>query len=166
VVFDRAAKKFAGFTAEELQFLISADLQTLLPELVYVTQVIHDQKILTAAQGQLRKRLRQANDLTFMDYNEKIAVPIWRLQTGELEADVESFMKRGSLAPILDRLRGNSKVQIMHNADDILTDRKSIAELKEALGDQVTLYPYGGHLGNLWYPVNKESMLRLLRTVP
>jgi hypothetical protein len=165
-VFDRLAKRFASFRTEELQFLIAEDLQTVLPELVYVTQVIHDQKILTAARDQLRKRLRQANDLTFMDYNEKIAVPLWRLQAAEPQADVESFMKQGSLAPILDRLRANSKVHIMHNADDCLADRKSIEELKEALGDQVTLYPYGGHLGNLWYPENKEYALRLFRTVP
>jgi hypothetical protein len=165
-VFDRVAKEFASFTTEELQFLIAENLQTLLPELVYVTQVIHDQNVLAAARGQLRKRLREANDLTFMDYNEKIAVPLWRLQAAEPQADVESFMNRGSLMPILDRLRGNSKVHIMHNADDVLADRKSIEELKEALGDQVTLYPYGGHLGNLWYPENKEYALRLLRTVP
>ena len=69
------------------------------------------------------------------------------------------------MARILDRLRGNSKVHIMHNADDFLAERKSIEELKEALGDQMTLYPYGGHLGNLWFPENKEYVLRLFRTV-
>jgi predicted alpha/beta-fold hydrolase len=75
-------------------------------------------------------------------------------------------MRKGSLAPILDRLRGNSKVQIVHNADDPLTDKKSIEELKEALGDQVTVYPYGGHLGNIWYPQNREYALKLFKTAP
>jgi hypothetical protein len=28
------------------------------------------------------------------------------------------------------------------------------------LGDQVTLFPYGGHLGNIWYPENKKTVLR------
>jgi hypothetical protein len=49
-VFDRLAKKFAGFTTEELQFLIAENLQSQLHELVYVTQVIHDQNVLTSAQ--------------------------------------------------------------------------------------------------------------------
>jgi len=163
-VFDRLAKQFGGFTAEELQFLICVDLQMLLPELVYVTQLIHDQKILTSARNQLRKRLREANDLTFVDYNEKIAVPLWRLQTGQREADVETFMKQGSLSPILDRLRENKKVQIMHNADDPLVDKGSIEQLKEALGDQVVVYPHGGHLGNIWYPENREYTLRFFKT--
>jgi hypothetical protein len=47
-VIDKLAKAFAGFTTEELQFLIAEDLQALLPELVYVTQAIHDQNVLKA----------------------------------------------------------------------------------------------------------------------
>jgi hypothetical protein len=128
--------------------------------------VIRDQKVLRAPKDQIRKRLEEAKGLTFMDYNEKIGLPLWRLQTAEPQADLENFIKRGSLARILDRLRGNAKVRIMHNADDPLANRKSIEELKEALRDQVTLYPYGGHLGNLWFPENKEYVLRQFRTVP
>lgn len=165
-VMDRLVKQFGSFTTEELQFLIAESLQSQLSELVYVTQVIHDQKVLRAAKDEVRKRLQEAQGLTSMDYNEKIGLPLWRIQEGEPQADLESFIKRGSLAPILDRLRGNSKVHIMHNADDFLADKKSIEELKETLGDQVMLYPYGGHLGNLWFPENKEYVLRLFRTVP
>ena len=72
------------------------------------------------------------------------------------------FARRGSLATILDRLRGNSRVHIAHNADDPLTPRPSLLELQKALGNQVTVFPYGGHLGNLWYPDNKEFVLRIL----
>lgn len=165
-VFDRLAKAFARFQREEIQFLIAEDLQALLPELVYVTQAIHDLHVLSAPRDQVRKRLQEAAELTFMDYYEKIAVPMWRLQSAEPQADLGSFTKRGSLAAILDRVRGNSIVHIMHNADDFIADRKSIEELKEALGDHVTLYPYGGHLGNLWYPENKESVLRQFRATP
>jgi hypothetical protein len=61
---------------------------------------------------------------------------LWTQHPAEPPGDLESFAKRGSLAPILDRLRGNSSVHIVHNADDILVDRTSIEELKAALGDQ------------------------------
>ena len=165
-VMDRLVKQFASFTREELQFLIAEELQIQLPELIYVTQVIHDQNVLTSPKDQVRKRLQEARGFTLTDYNEKIALPLWRAQAGEPQDTLADFIKRASLAPILDRLRGNSKVHIMHNADDFLADRKSIEELKEALGDQMTLYPYGGHLGNLWYPENKKYVLRLFRPVP
>lgn len=165
-VFARLAKKFAGFTTEELQFLIAGNLQSQLPELIYVTQVMHDQKVLSALKHDKRKRLEEAKGFTFTDYNEKIAVPLWQKQAGNTDADLEKFIQGGSLARIVARLRGNPKVQIMHNADDFMAERESIEALKDALGDQVMLYPYGGHLGNLWYPENKEYALRYFRPRP
>lgn len=162
-IFDRLAKKFAGFTREELQFLVAVTLRSALPELIYVTQVIHDQNILTAAKDQFRKRLEEANGLTFVHYEEKIALPLWRLQAGEPRAELQSFIKRGSLASIFDRLRGNAKVHVMHNADDPLAEKKSVEELKQTLGDQMKLYPYGGHLGNLWFPENRGYLRRVFR---
>ena len=165
-VFDRLAKKFAGFTTEELQFLVAENLQIQLPELIYITQAMHDQNVLTAPKDDMRKRLQEAKGLTLTDYNEKIGLPLWRRQIAEPQADMESFIKRGSFGQILERLRSNPKVHIMHNADDFLANRKTIEALKAALGDQVMLYPYGGHVGNLWYPENKEYALRFFRTAP
>ena len=165
-VFDKLVRGFSRFTTEELQFLIAEYLQSVLAELVYVTQVVHDQNILAAAKEKVRRRLHEAKGFTFRDYSEKIGLPIWRLQAGEPRADLESFTKRGSLAPILDQLRGNRKVYILHNADDFLAERKSIEELKEAMGEQMTVYPYGGHLGNLWYSETKEYVLGLFGGAP
>ena len=134
-VFDRLAKKFASFTAEELQFLIGENLQSQLPELIYVTQGIHDQKVLAAPKDEMRKRLEEAKNFTFTDYDRKIGLPLWQKQIGDPQADLESFIQRGALARIVDRLRGNPKVHIMHNADDFMAERKSIEALKEALGE-------------------------------
>jgi hypothetical protein len=159
-VIARLAKKFASFTTEELRYLVAATLQSQLNELVYVTQAIHDQNLLPAPKDDMRKRLEEAKSFTLGDYHWKIAVPLWRKQLGNLRAEPESFLQRSSLVRIMDRLRGNPKVHILHNLDDILAERKNIEALKGALGDQVTLYPYGGHLGNLWYPENKKTVLR------
>ena len=72
-------------------------------------------------------------------------------------------MRRGSLSNIVDRLRDNPKVQVLHNADDFLAERKAIEALKDILGNRMTLYPHGGHLGNLWYPENKNYILKFFR---
>src|SRR5216683_6313879 len=135
-VFDRVAKEFASFTTEEIQFLIATALQASLPELAYVTEGIHDQGAPTPAKDAAGKRLRAWKDVTFKDYSERIALPLWTQHPAEPQGDLESFAKRGSLAPILERLRGNAKVHIVHNADDVLVDKTSIEELKAALGDQ------------------------------
>jgi predicted alpha/beta-fold hydrolase len=114
----------------------------------------------------MRKRLQEAKSFTLVDYYWKIAVPLWRKQSGDTQADPERLLQRSSLAPIMDRLRNNPKVHILHNVDDFLVERKSIEALKEALGDQVTLYPYGGHVGNLWYPENKKTVLKFFPPYP
>jgi len=163
VVFDRLAKKLRGFTTEELQFLIAENLQSQLPELIYVTQIIHDQKLLTAPKDDMRKRLEEAKDFTLTNYNQVIALPRWQKQIGDPQADLDTFTQRGSLAHIVNRLRNNPKVHILHNADDFLDERKSIEALKDTLGDRVTLYPHGGHLGNLWYSENKEYAIKFFR---
>jgi len=163
VVFDRLAKKFAGFPTEHLQFLIAENLQSQFAELVYVTQVIHDQKLRAVSKDEMRKRLDEAKEFTLTKYNRLIGVPLWQKQIGDPQADSDTFIQRGSLAAIVNRLRDNPRVHIVHNADDFLVDRKSVEGLKEALGDQVVLYPYGGHLGNLWYAENKEYAVKLFR---
>jgi pimeloyl-ACP methyl ester carboxylesterase len=83
-----------------------------------------------------------------------------------LPTDLRGFARRGSLTPILERLRGNPRVHIVHNADDVLTTRQSIRLLQQALGAQVVVFPYGGHLGNLWYSDNKDYMLRIFGAAP
>jgi hypothetical protein len=166
MAIDRAAKQFAAFSTEELQFLIAQYAQTMLPELVYVTQAIHDRNVLTAERAQVRQRLQEAKGFTLAEYSEKIALPSWTRASAELATDPESASRRGSLLTIVDRLRGNPRVLIMHNADDILADRASIAELKEAMGEQMIVYPVGGHLGNLWFSDNKQSILRFFRGSP
>jgi hypothetical protein len=161
--FDGLAKGFASFTTEELQFLIAEYLQTVLPELVTVTQAIHDQHVLSAPQGEVRKRIEEAKGMTFTEYSDKIAVPLWRIQTGQADMDSDGFSARGSLDAIIEQLRGNPRIYIMHNTDDFLAGPKSIEQLKDVLGDHVILYPYGGHLGNLWFPQNRATVRRLLR---
>ncbi len=162
----RLADQFSGFTTEELQFLIAQYVQTMLPELVYVTQAIHDQHVLAAEKDQMRKRLQEAKGFTLMDYSEKIAAPSLARQAAGFPADTESMNRRGSMMAILERLRRNPRVHLMHNADDVLADPASIAEVKAAMGDRMIVYPLGGHLGNLWYCANREAILGLFRQSP
>ena len=162
-VFDRLIKKFSVFTTEEIQFLIAEYLQTVLPELVYVTEVLQEPKDRLATKQQARRRIHDAKHVTFTEYSEKIGVPVWRVEAGEPRADLMTFTARGSLAPILEQLRDNPRVYIVHNADDFLAEPKSVEELKEVMGSRMVLYPSGGHLGNLWYRENKNYVLGLFR---
>ena len=163
-VFTRFAAELAKFTTEEIRFLLAKALQLSLPELVYVTQLIHDPAHRPANMREARRRIEAANTVTLLDYAERMALPRWREEGGQSQADFKEFARRGSLATIRDRLRRNPRVYVAHNADDPLTARQSILELKKTLGDHMVVFPHGGHLGNLWYPDNKELVRRILAT--
>jgi pimeloyl-ACP methyl ester carboxylesterase len=164
--FGKLVKGFAVFTNEELQFLIAGYLELVLPELVYVSEVIQERNAGKVSPPGARKRIQDAKSFTFSEYSEKIGLPAWRAQTGQPQADLETFTRQGSLAPILGDLRGNPRVYIVHNADDFLADGKSLDELKEAMGSRMVVYPYGGHLGNLWYPPTRDYVLGIFGTPP
>lgn len=156
--FARAGRDFSRFSTEEIQYLIARYIRFTLPELVYVTQAIHDQRLLAAPRDEARRRLQEARAFTLKDYEEKIAVP----RLAEPGVDAAGLEASGSLGPIIDRLRANPRVHIMHNADDVLASPAAIEELKAAMGSRMTVYPYGGHLGNLWYGPTQEDILAFL----
>jgi len=161
VVFDRLTGEFSKFTTEEIQFLLAKALQTALPELVYVTEVIQGRDARPTTRDEARRRIQAANRVTFVDYAERLAVPLWRRQGAGMPTDLQSLARRGSLTPILEQLRGNPRVHIVQNADDVLTTEQSIRQLQQVLGARVVVFPHGGHLGNLWYSVNQDYMRRI-----
>ena len=75
-------REFERFSPEERQFLIAEAIRLSLPELVYVTQAIDDQGVLTAPKNDARKRLQEAKAFTLKDYEEKIAARRPRQENG------------------------------------------------------------------------------------
>jgi hypothetical protein len=51
----------------------------------------------------------------------------------------------------------------MHNADDVILGAGDLGFLRQTFGDRLTVYPYGGHCGNLNYRVNSDAMLEFFR---
>lgn len=47
----------------------------------------------------------------------------------------------------------------MHNADDPILGPGDLGYLRRTFGSRLTVYPYGGHCGNLDYRVNAADML-------
>ncbi|HWM76768.1 MAG TPA: hypothetical protein VNS56_04245, partial [Methylomirabilota bacterium] len=63
--FGKLVKGFAVFTNDELQFLIAGYLELVLPELVYVSEVIQDSNTGKVTPPEARKRIQDAKSFTF-----------------------------------------------------------------------------------------------------
>jgi ABC-type transporter lipoprotein component MlaA len=105
--------------------------------------------------------LEEVNHSSFDGYVRHLVLPHF-LAIGEETASVESLLTASGLRSLAAALAADERVRVVTNADDFLLAPEDIAWLKETLGARVTVFPQGGHLGNLWVPEVQEAILRAL----
>jgi len=85
----------------------------------------------------------------FTDYYHEFFWPFYEPQYPDESRD--SFAERHSLRSIQDFLSGARNVGLFHNRDDVILSVGEIDWFPTVFGDRATIYPNGGHLGNLEY---------------
>ena len=94
--------------------------------------------------------------LTFIDYFNGLFLPYF--QSKDPSVTVNSMIKAMSLTSIEDYLRNSEKIGLIHNADDIILELGELQTLQGIFGDRATIFPIGGHCGNMAYPDNVRAM--------
>ncbi|MGX2040030.1 alpha/beta hydrolase family protein [Methylocaldum sp. MU1018] len=149
---------------EEIRYLIGWTLRMPVGSSLYVSSLIlPDMGILQTpiSWGYRSARMEEAQSFDIMDYLKRVLVPHLE-RTGGRNLSFDRLVRESSLKHIAPVLRDNPKVYLMHNADDFLVSEKDLIFAERIFGDRVTIYPYGGHLGNLWYPRNRQDILTIL----
>jgi hypothetical protein len=95
--------------------------------------------------------------LGFTDYYFEFFYPFYKADYPNVTQD--EFIATISLRTIEDYLRNTKKITVMHNADDIILEPGEINFFSEVFGDRATIYPYGGHIGNINYSENVAHMV-------
>jgi len=93
----------------------------------------------------------------FIKYFSDLLVPYYQRSNPSITAD--QLKQRASLHSLEEYLRTTDKVGLSHNADDIIMDTAEIEWLADVFGDRATIWPRGGHCGNMAYRDNVEHML-------
>ena len=102
---------------------------------------------------------RQVVDrLGFTDYYHEFFFPFYR-DSYYPDVSREEFIESMSLSSIEDYLRSADKITVMHNEDDIILLPGEIDFFREVFGERATIYPHGGHCGNMGYRDNVALML-------
>ncbi|MPS97660.1 MAG: serine/threonine protein kinase [Pseudomonas sp.] len=104
---------------------------------------------------------KRALQCDFDCYLTEQVIPMWRARTDG--GSILQLIDQASLYALEDYLRNNDKIAVMHNADDVILGPGDIGFLRRVFGDRLTLYPHGGHCGNLNYRVNSDAMLEFFR---
>ncbi len=84
-------------------------------------------------------------------------LPFWERTTKG--TSLAELARQSSLTALEGYLKESDKIGVMHNADDLILGPGDIGFLRRTFGNRLTLYPLGGHCGNLNYRVNADAML-------
>ena len=148
---------------EQLAALIGVSFRLSSASMVFVADVMSDSgyakpKGLELGRYDDLTPYRQVLSRTgFTDYYHELFFPYYRAETPDVSRD--DFIDSVSLEGIADYLRGATKISVMHNADDVILEPGEIDFFPEVFGDRATIYPHGGHCGNMNYRDNVAHML-------
>lgn len=104
---------------------------------------------------------KRALQCDFDCYITEQVIPMWRARTDG--GSLLQLVNQSSLYALKDYLATSSKIAVMHNADDVILGPGDLGFLRKTFGDRLTVFPYGGHCGNLNYRVNADAMLEFFR---
>lgn len=127
---------------------------------MYTASLAHATEILRTPidWGHRSARLEEARRSGLMDYLRGVSAS-GAERVPDRDARLERLVRESSLKAIAPGLRDDPRVFLMHNADDFLVSREDLEFAEAGFGDRATIYPHGGHLGNLWHPRNRRDIL-------
>lgn len=153
---------------EELAALIGVSFRLSAASMVFTSDVMTDFGYVKPKGLQLDRYAdltpyrRVIHRLGFTDYYHDFFFPFYQPDYPGLTRD--EFIEQVSLKDIADYLRKTDKIAVMHNADDVILEPGEINFIADVFGQRATIYPHGGHCGNMGYRDNVAKMVATFTT--
>ncbi|MDC0362127.1 hypothetical protein OAN12_03705 [Halioglobus sp.] len=159
------AYKALNLKDEQLAALIGVSFRLSSASLIFTSDVVVDfgfikpKGLVLNRYSNLTQYNEVANRIGFTDYYHEFFYPFYK----ETDPDVtrDEFISAISLKEIEEYLRSTDKITVMHNADDIILQPGEIEFFADVFGTRATIYPTGGHCGNMSYRDNVAHMVAL-----
>jgi len=152
------------FSAIESKFLIGMTFKLKLRDMIYSSQRRNNQGVLQHKIDDWRRDpvYQEILHYSFQDYLETFAIPYYQTR-GLASPAAETMTKDGDLRTYEAGLRANPDVRVIVNQNDFLLTDADLAWLHATFTtNQLTVFPEGGHLGNLFNPAVQKSILAAL----
>lgn len=152
---------------EQMAMLIGTVFRFAAADIAFTSDLINRRGLITPARypindsTSLTRFFKRALQCNFDCYITEQLIPMWRARLNG--GSVTQMVNQVSLYAVEDYLKDSSKIAVMHNADDLILGPGDLGFLRRTLGDRLTVYPFGGHCGNLNYRVNSDAMLEFFR---
>ncbi|MDD5141656.1 MAG: VacJ family lipoprotein [Verrucomicrobiales bacterium] len=152
------------FSAIESKFLIGLTFRLKLRDMIYSSQRRNNQGLLQHPLDDWRRDpvYQEILQYSFHDYFEKFAIPYYQTN-GLAGPTAETMEKNGDLRTYETALHANPDVRVIVNQNDFLLTDWDLSWLHATFAtNQLTVFPTGGHLGNLFNPAVQKSILAAL----
>ena len=152
------------FNAIESKFLIGLTFRFMLRDIIFSSQRRNNQGVLQHRIRNLRRNplYREILQYSYQDYFEKFAIPYYQTP-GHALLTAEAMEKAGDLRTYDTGLRANPDIRVIVNQNDFLLTDEDLAWLHATFTtNQLTVFPQGGHLGNLSNPAVQKSIMAAL----
>ena len=154
-------------TNEQMAMLIGTSFRFSSADIAFTSDLINRRGLITPPKfpitegTSLTPFLKRAMQCDFDCYLTEQVIPMWRARTDG--GSLLQLVDQVSLYALKDYLHTSTKISVMHNADDVILGSGDLGFLRKTFGDRLTVYPYGGHCGNINYRVNSDAMLEFFR---
>ena len=152
------------FSAIESKFLIGLTFRLTLRDIIFSSQRRHNQGVLQHPIRNLRRDpvYQEILQYSYQDYFEKFAIPYYQTR-GLTSSTAETLEKADDLRTYDAGLLANPNIRIIVNQNDFLLADEDLAWLHATFGpEKLTVFPQGGHLGNLSNPTVQKAILGAL----
>ena len=152
------------FEAVESKFLIGMSFRFILRDVVFSSQRRVSQHVLREPISKFNREkvYEEISRYSYQDYLHDFAAPYYE-KTGLVHAAADALTTAGDLRTYEAGLRANPKIRIILNENDFLLDESDLAWLRSTFpGEQLTVFPDGGHLGNLAEPAMQKAIVGAL----
>ena len=153
------------FSRSESEFLIGFMGRTLLNDAMAAIEA-KGAPSLTLQEEDAEHRgplLALINQSSFRNYADQLIIPYYLKELGG-GLDRDQIARKAGLRSQEQMLRTNDRIHIFTNANDFIMGDENLAWLRGVAGDRLTVFPQGGHLGNLHLEPVQQAVLGALRT--
>ena len=152
------------FSAVESKFLIGLTFRFMLRDIIFSSQQRHNQGVLQHSLLNFRRHpaYQEILQFSYQDYFAQFVLPYYQTRSSA-GLTTETLEKAGDLRTYETALRANPNIRVLVNQNDFLLTDEDLAWLRATFTPvQLTVFPQGGHLGNLSNPKVQKSIVEAL----
>jgi hypothetical protein len=92
---------------------------------------------------------------------DELAIPYFVERAGGKQS-VDELFAQANLYSQEAGLRDDPRIHVFTNRDDFILQQSDLAWLEQVLGPRITVFPAGGHLGNMYLPQVQAAFMDAL----